>query len=94
VPVAVAVGRWLLAKTGRTEASRYGAFALGIVVLYLLFAIPVLGWVLWFGCVFLGLGAMLIGIRDWRQARKQSAAAPPPAPEPPSAPPALPVEGA
>jgi cytoskeletal protein CcmA (bactofilin family) len=76
VPVAVSAGRWLLLKLGRPEPSRYGAFFSGMVSLYLLFAIPVLGWILWFAVVFLGLGAMFVGIRDWRQARKAAATSP------------------
>jgi len=109
VPVAVWAGRFVLGKLGRPDVSQYGAFAAGIVVLYVLFALPVLGWFVWFACTFLGLGAMVLGVRDWRQSRKlaasavtvpappQNDAAPPaaaPASEPPADPPGPPIEGA
>lgn len=84
VPVAVSLGRYLLLKLGRPEPSPYGAFAAGVVVLYVLFAIPVLGWILWFACAFLGLGAMVLGLREWRQARRQPAAAATPSSPAPS----------
>jgi cytoskeletal protein CcmA (bactofilin family) len=90
VPVAVLVGRKLLVRLGKPEPSPYVAFAAGIVVLYVLFAIPVLGWILWFACVFLGLGAMVLGLRDWRQAKKRNGAAT--APTVPPVPPAVPPE--
>jgi cytoskeletal protein CcmA (bactofilin family) len=89
VPVAVLVGRKLLMRMGKPEPSPYGAFTAGIVVLYVLFAIPVLGWIVWFACVFLGLGAMVLGLRDWRHARKRTGAAPAPT-EPPLSPPPVP----
>jgi cytoskeletal protein CcmA (bactofilin family) len=96
VPVAVLVGRKILARMGRPEPSTNASFATGIVVLYVLFAIPVLRWIFWFACVFLGLGAMVLGLREWRQARKKGiAAAPPDGPpqvEPPPLPPAVPPE--
>jgi hypothetical protein len=103
VPVAVAAGRWMFLKLGRSEPSQYVAFAAGTVALYVLFAIPTLGWILWFACAFLGLGAMVLGTRDWRRARRAAAvtpAEPPPAggastlPDamPPYPPPPVPVE--
>ncbi len=86
IPVAVAGGRWLLLKLGRPEPSRYGAFVTGTVVLYLLFAVPVLRWIVWFACAFLGLGAMVLGVRDWRQSRKPASPAPAGSPAPDASP--------
>ena len=43
---------------------------LGIVVLYLLFAIPYLGWLIWLGATWLGLGAMVLSGRAYLAARE------------------------
>ncbi len=73
-PVAVWIGRLIFRKLGRPETSPYKSLAIGILVLYVLFAIPYLGWLVWFAAAFMGLGAMVFGIRDFRQARKLAAA--------------------
>jgi cytoskeletal protein CcmA (bactofilin family) len=56
VPVAAAVGQRL-----RREASLPGSFALGMVVMGVLFLVPLLKWVVLAGAVPLGLGSWLAG---------------------------------
>lgn len=81
-PVAVAIGSRILKALGRAEPSVFQGLAVGIPVLYLLFAIPFLGKLLRFGCLFAGLGAILLGAWTYRQARRSATlpAGPPPAP--------------
>ena len=81
-PVAVAIGSRILKALGRAEPTVFQGLAVGIPVLYLLFAIPILGRLLRFGCVFAGLGAILLGAWTYRQARRSATlpAGPPPAP--------------
>ncbi len=99
VPVGVVAGRFILTRLGRPAPSVNMSYTVGIVALYVVFAIPVIRVIAGFACVFLGLGAMVMGIRDWRQSRRQAApaptagAAPPTAPEPPAIPPGFPSEG-
>src|SRR6266581_7701828 len=80
MPVAVAIGSRILKALGRAEPSVFQGLAVGIPVLYLLFAIPLLGKLLWFGCIFAGLGAILLGAWTYRQARRSATlpAGPPP----------------
>jgi len=81
-PVAAWLGSRILGLLGRREPSRYLSLFLGLLVLYLLFAIPCLGWLLAIYSVFLGFGAILLGLRAWWLQRK----AVPPTPAVPEAP--------
>ena len=68
LPVALAVGRWLLARAGRPDASAYLALLVGLlpiyVVLTLLAAWSGLVWALGWGTLsMLGLGAIANGLR-------------------------------
>lgn len=60
LPIAVWIGGRLLGLAGRPGASPYAAMAIGIVLLYLLFAIPFVGWIFWLAATWLGLGAMVV----------------------------------
>ena len=60
LPIAVWIGGRLLGLAGRPGASPYAAMATGIVMLYLLFAIPFVGWIFWLAATWLGLGAMVV----------------------------------
>jgi cytoskeletal protein CcmA (bactofilin family) len=81
VPVGVWLGQRILKALGRTDPSPYWSLTTGLVVLYLAFAIPFLGTLTWLACLFLGLGAIVLGTRTYVQARR--AAGPvPPAPQP------------
>ncbi len=64
LPIAVWAGGRVLARAGRPDASPYGAMAVGIPVLYLLFAIPWLGGLFWLVATWLGLGAMVLSGRQ------------------------------
>lgn len=77
VPVGVFVGEWLLQRLGKT-AGPFAAVALGIPVMYVVFAIPVLGKLALFMVVFTGFGAIVMTIWTARQARR--AGVPPPTP--------------
>ncbi len=65
LPIAVWAGGHLLALAGRPQASPYAAMAIGIPVLYALFAIPYLGWLIWLIATWLGLGAMVLSGRGY-----------------------------
>jgi cytoskeletal protein CcmA (bactofilin family) len=72
LPVAAWAGGRLLALAGRPVASPYAAMALGIVALYLAFAIPYLGRLVWLVATWLGLGAMVLSGREYLQARRRA----------------------
>ena len=65
LPIAVWAGGQLLARAGRTDPSPYAAMALGVLVLYLLFAIPWVGGLFWLVATCLGLGAMVLSGRRY-----------------------------
>ena len=65
LPIAVWAGGRLLTRAGSTDPSPYAAVAVGILVLYLLFAIPWLGGLFWFVATCLGLGAMVLSGRRY-----------------------------
>lgn len=65
LPVAVWIGDRLLSRAGRAGASPYAAMALGVLLLYLLFAVPYVGWLFWLGAAWLGLGAMVVSGRRY-----------------------------
>ncbi len=69
IPVAVWAGGRLLAWAGRPDASPYLALLIGVVLLYVLFQTPYLGWLLWFGATWLGLGTMTLLAIGYLQAR-------------------------
>jgi cytoskeletal protein CcmA (bactofilin family) len=69
-PVALWLGRKVLALFRKTDPSPYLSLVLGLLVLYLLFAIPCVGWLVRFYVVFLGFGAILLGLRSYRLQRK------------------------
>ena len=60
LPAAAWVGERLLANAGRPDPSPYAAMAIGVLVLYLLFAVPWLGGLCWLAATWLGLGAMVL----------------------------------
>lgn len=59
IPVAFAIGRWVFAKTGKPEVSRYLAFFVGLLIFWVLTAIPFLGPLLSFLGLLLGMGALI-----------------------------------
>ncbi|MCY4658817.1 MAG: hypothetical protein OXF93_03260 [Acidobacteria bacterium] len=65
LPIAVWIGGRLLGLAGRPGASPYTAMAVGILLLYLLFAIPFVGWLFWLAATWLGLGAMVVAGRRY-----------------------------
>lgn len=69
LPVAAWIGDRLLSRAGRAGASPYAAMALGVPLLYVLFAIPYVGWLFWLGAAWLGLGAMVVTGRRHLEAR-------------------------
>ena len=73
LPVAVWVGERLLTLAGRPHASPYAALAVGILLLYLLFAIPFVGWLFWLAVTWLGLGAMVVFSRKRLESRTTAA---------------------
>jgi cytoskeletal protein CcmA (bactofilin family) len=88
VPVGVWLGQRILKALGRTDPSPYWSLTTGLLALYVVFPIPVLGTLAWFACLFLGLGAIILGTRAYLQARRAPGPVPPapgvtpPAPQP------------
>lgn len=64
IPVALWLGGRLLSWSGQTERSPFLALALGMPVLYLLFELPYLGFFVWVATAWLGLGAILLTVRN------------------------------
>ena len=73
LPIAVWLGDRLLGYAGRPGASPYAAMALGIPLLYLLFAIPYVGGLFWLAATWLGLGAMVVSGRRYLDSRAGAA---------------------
>ncbi|MFQ5877442.1 MAG: polymer-forming cytoskeletal protein [Acidobacteriota bacterium] len=77
--VAIWLGRSILERAGRAGASLYLALVVGVPVLYVVFAIPVLGTIVEFAATFVGLGALVLAVYEIRQARSSAGSPPPPA---------------
>ncbi len=73
LPVAVWIGDRLLGLAGRQGASPYAAMTLGVLALYLLFAVPWVGWLFWLAATWLGLGAMVVSWRRYLDVRAGAA---------------------
>lgn len=56
--IGLAIGRWIFARTGKPEASRYLAFFIGLLVFWILTALPYIGPFISFMGLLLGLGAL------------------------------------
>ncbi len=76
LPTAVWAGERLLALAGRPDASPYAAMAAGVLALYLLFAVPWLGWLFWLAATWLGFGAMVLCGRRYLSAEAGQESAP------------------
>lgn len=76
--IAIAAGRMVVKLLGRGKEIKIGwALLIGLVILTILFAIPYLGWIAYFGVVFWGIGATVLAIQQCRHFP-----APPPATAP------------
>ncbi len=73
IPVAVWAGGRMLTWAGRPDASPYLALLIGVVLLYLLFQTPYIGWLIWFIATWLGLGTMVLTGFGYLQARDAGA---------------------
>ena len=73
IPVAVWAGGRLLTWAGRPDASPYLALLIGVVLLYLLFQTPYVGWLIWFVATWLGLGTMVLTGFGYLQTRAEGA---------------------
>ncbi len=69
IPVAIWVGRFLLAKANRPSGP-YMALFVGLIAIYLVFMLPYLGLLAQFLAALLGLGAMTMTYLAHRQARQ------------------------
>ena len=69
IPVAVWLGRLVLGMLNR-DSGPYMALFVGLVVLYFVFMLPILGWVAQFVAALLGIGAMTMTYLAHRQARR------------------------
>jgi len=66
VYVSIAVGRMVFKLLGRQIKIGW-ALLLGLVIVTILFTVPVLGWVCYFGVVFWGIGAIVLAVQQCRQ---------------------------
>jgi cytoskeletal protein CcmA (bactofilin family) len=71
LPVAVWMGQRILGLLGRSDPSPYLSMFLGLVILHLLFVLPWVGWLFRLLCIFIGFGAIVMGIRSYVQGRRQ-----------------------
>ena len=77
LPVALWLGRSALRLIGMASPSPYLALAVGLVPVFVLFYLPfMLGWILWFLTIFLGLGAIFLGVQSAAQSRSAGAGGP------------------
>jgi hypothetical protein len=66
--VSIAVGRMAMKLLGKGKEIKIGwALLLGLVILTILFSVPFVGWVAYFGVVFWGIGATVQAIQQCRQ---------------------------
>jgi cytoskeletal protein CcmA (bactofilin family) len=70
MPVALWAGRRLLGVLGSRDPSPFLALLLGLLLLYLLFAVPYLGKLVWLVTTWLGLGAMILAARSYLLERR------------------------
>jgi len=64
VPVAIWIGRRALRAAGSSDPSPYLGLVVGLIALYVVFEIPFLvGFLAWWATVFLGFGAISLGVR-------------------------------
>ncbi len=84
IPVGVWLGQRVLRWTGRTAPSPILGLLVGVPLLYLLFQVPYLGRLAWFGCLCVGLGAILLGTRNFLNVRSAGGDHGLPAPTPAS----------
>jgi len=56
----LAIGRWLFARFGRPEMSLYVDLLVGLLILWLLMAIPFVGALIHIAAILLGLGALAV----------------------------------
>ena len=71
--VSVWIGRRILSLAGSGDPSPYLGLLIGLVIYKLVLWIPVLGFVVYFLTVFLGLGALLLGARSYLRSGASSA---------------------
>jgi cytoskeletal protein CcmA (bactofilin family) len=58
--VGLAIGRWLFRRLGRESVSPYLGLLVGLIILWLLIAIPFVGWLIHLLALLLGFGAVAI----------------------------------
>ncbi len=63
--VGLAIGRWLFARFGRPQVSPYLGLLVGLLILWLLLAIPYVGLLLHLVVILLGLGALAVQRYTW-----------------------------
>jgi len=66
--IAYLAGDWILGKLApQANGRRFWAIVAGVIAYTILYAIPVLGWLVWFVTALLGLGAMWLLYQNWRK---------------------------
>lgn len=76
--VAIALGRLALRQVRKDADPKQGwSLLVGLAIMFFVFAIPVLGTILYFVTIFIGMGAMVYAVHACREAPAPSSAAPP-----------------
>ncbi len=83
VYVAIVLGRLVIGLFNKTAEPKAGwALILGLFIMFLVFAIPYLGFILYLGTIFIGMGAIVMGIRACRLVAAETTAPPSASPPP------------
>lgn len=81
LPVALWLGRRALRAAGQASPSPFLALTIGVIALHLLFLVPFyVGTFAWWLTTWLGLGAMVLALRNRSQPPAKGGASPAPAP--------------
>ncbi|MDX1388057.1 MAG: polymer-forming cytoskeletal protein [Acidobacteriota bacterium] len=84
-PVALWLGRRLLGLLGTSSPSPYLALTVGLLPLVVLFHLPfLLGWLIWFVSIFVGMGAIFLGLQARARGKNAPGAGAPAAAAPPA----------
>ncbi|NMC43177.1 MAG: hypothetical protein GYA46_04590 [candidate division Zixibacteria bacterium] len=73
--VAIVLGRLVIRLFAKTAEPKTGwSLLLGLFIMFLVFPIPLLGFILYLGTIFIGMGAIVLGLRACRLAVTASTA--------------------
>jgi cytoskeletal protein CcmA (bactofilin family) len=72
VAISIWVGRWILGLFKREGEVSWGwSLVIGGIVLPILIAIPIIGWLIWLVAMLFGFGAIVVTMKEWRKMKKE-----------------------